>query len=100
MSSSETAEGQKFLALYLKDHFAGSTGGLEVARRTAKSNAGTEFGGPLTRIASEIADDRDTLKRIMARCDAAQLADLEAHAEDQLARLHDLSNRASAIAFT
>ena len=154
-----------FLEIYLQDHYAGSTGGLELAKRSAKANAGTEFGGPLTRVAVEIDEDRDALKRIMARLDvspapvkaalawaaekagrakpngqlrgysplgrlteiealitgvsgklslwralqrvapseprldAAQLADLEGRAEDQLTRLHELRDRAAAIAF-
>jgi hypothetical protein len=58
-----------FLDIYLQDHYAGSTGGLEMAKRTAKANEGTEFGGPLARIAAEIDEDRDALKRLMARCD-------------------------------
>ena len=58
-----------FLEIYLQDHHAGSTGGLEIAKRTAKANGGTEFGGPLTRLAGEIGEDRDALKRIMARLD-------------------------------
>ena len=69
MPSTATAEGQKFLEIYLQDHYAGSTGGLEMAKRTAKANGGTEFGGPLTRLAGEIGEDRDALKRIMARLD-------------------------------
>ena len=137
-----------------------------MAKRTAKANGGTEFGGPLTRLAGEIREDRDALKRIMARLDvspapvkaglawaaekagrlkpngqlrgysplgrwsrsrrsitgvsgklslwrallqiapseprldAAQLDDLAARAEDQLARLHDLRDRAAGIALT
>jgi len=55
------------LEIYLQDHYAGSTGGLELAKRTAKANGGTEFGGPLTRIAGEIREDRNALKRVMAR---------------------------------
>jgi hypothetical protein len=58
-----------FLEIYLQDHYAGSTGGLEMAKRSAKANGGTEFGGPLTRLAGEIGEDRDALKRIMARLD-------------------------------
>ena len=58
-------EAQKLLEIYLQDHYAGSTGGLEMAKRTAKANGGTEFGGPLTRLATEIGEDRDALKRIM-----------------------------------
>ena len=59
------------LEIYLQDHYAGSTGGLEMAKRTAKANGGTEFGGPLTRLAGEIREDRDALKRIMARLDVS-----------------------------
>jgi hypothetical protein len=166
MSSTDTGEGQKFLAIYLKDHFAGSTGGIELAKRSAKANRGTEFGGPLTQLAGEIDEDRDALKRIMDRCeigaapvkaalawgaekagrlkpngqvrgysplgrlvelealvtgvtgklslwralialapsdprlDAVALGALEQRAEDQLARLHGLRDRAAAIAFS
>ena len=154
-----------YLEIYLQDHYAGSTGGLEMAKRTAKANGGTEFGGPLARIAGEVREDRDALKRIMARLevkpapvkaglawaaekagrlkpngqlrgysplgrqveiealitgvsgklslwralkqvspsesrlDAAQLEELAGRAEDQLTRLHDLRDRAAAIAF-
>jgi hypothetical protein len=161
-----STEAQKLLAIYLQDHYAGSTGGLEMAKRSANANRGTEFGGPLTRLAMDIGEDRDALKRIMgrlevspapvkaalawgaekagrlkpngqlrgysplgrmveiealvtgvsgklslwralksiapsdARLDAAQLADLEARAEDQIARLHGLRDRAAGIAFT
>jgi hypothetical protein len=160
-----STDAQKLLAIYLQDHYAGSTGGLEMAKRSASANGGSEFGGPLTRLAMDIGEDRDALKRIMARLevspapvksalawgaekagrlkpngqlrgysplgriveiealvtgvsgklslwralksiaptdsrlDAAQLADLEARAEDQLARLHRLRDRAAAIAF-
>ena len=58
-----------FLEIYLQDHYAGSTGGLEVAKRSAKANGDTEFGGPLTRLAGEIGEDRDALKQVMARLD-------------------------------
>ena len=58
----------KSLQIYLQDHFAGATAGLELAKRTAKSNQGdAEFGGPLQRIAREIEEDREALRRTMAR---------------------------------
>ena len=60
----------KYLPIYLNDHFAGSTAGLELAKRAAKNNRGNpEFGPPLTRLASEIEEDREALRRIMARLD-------------------------------
>jgi hypothetical protein len=60
-------QGQRLLGIYLKDHMAGATGGLELARRTAKYNRGTDFGGPLDTLASEIEEDRAALGRIMDR---------------------------------
>jgi hypothetical protein len=66
-----STEAQKFLATYVQDHYAGSTGGLELAKSAANANGGTEFGGPLTRLAGEIAEDRDALKRIMDRLDVS-----------------------------
>ena len=53
------------LSTYLNDHFAGSTGGLELARRAAESNDGTELGTVLSRIAAEIDEDRAVLKSVM-----------------------------------
>ena len=57
----------ELLRTYLQDHHAGSTVGVELARRTAGANQGTEFGEPLARIADEIAEDRDSLERVMER---------------------------------
>ena len=64
-------DAQKRLKIYLQDHFAGSVVGIELARRTAKANRGTAFGGPLTQIANEIEEDRDELKRIMGSVDVS-----------------------------
>src|SRR3954451_10919374 len=66
MGSTDPEE-SRLLGIYLNDHLAGSTGGRELARRTANANRGTEFGGPLQEIASEIAEDRASLKRLMDR---------------------------------
>ena len=67
-----STEAQKRLAIYLQDHYAGSTGGLEMAKRSAKANGETEFGGPLTRLATEIGEDREALARIMGRLEAGR----------------------------
>ena len=56
---------EKYLRIYLQDHLAGSTAGLELARRTSGSNEGTEYGPPLARIADEIESDRRMLQGIM-----------------------------------
>lgn len=55
------------LATYLQDHHAGSTVGLELARRTAASNSDNDFGPELERIADEIGADREALERAMER---------------------------------
>ena len=55
----------RLLATYLNDHLAGATAGLELAKRTAASNEGTEFGDVLARIATEIDEDRETLRALM-----------------------------------
>jgi hypothetical protein len=55
------------LAIYLNDHYAGSTAGLELVRRTRASNEGGELGEFLERLAREIEEDRQALERIMER---------------------------------
>jgi hypothetical protein len=63
----------KYLPIYLNDHYAGSTAGVELAKRAAKSARGdAEFGPALTTLASEIDEDRDALKRIMDRLDVSE----------------------------
>jgi hypothetical protein len=60
----------KYLAIYLKDHHAGSTVGIELAKRAARNNKDdAEFGPALGRIAGEIGEDRESLIRIMRRLD-------------------------------
>jgi hypothetical protein len=58
---------RKLLGIYLNDHLAGSTVGVELARRARGSNEGNEYGEVLERIVREIEEDRDALKSIMAR---------------------------------
>ncbi|HEX6456408.1 MAG TPA: hypothetical protein VF009_07810 [Solirubrobacterales bacterium] len=58
----------RLLAIYLNDHLAGATLGVELARRLRSSNQGDpEMGRPLARICEEIEADRDTLLRLMDR---------------------------------
>ena len=59
----------KYLRIYLQDHLAGSTAGLELARRTRDANEGTEYGPPLARVADEIEADRRHLQSIMEELD-------------------------------
>lgn len=57
----------RLLGIYLNDHLAGATGGVELARRVADAQRGSEHGPELARVADEIAADRDTLLSIMGR---------------------------------
>ena len=56
---------RKLLGIYLNDHLAGSTVGLELARRARDSNKGNEYGDVLERVAKEIEEDREALQRLM-----------------------------------
>jgi hypothetical protein len=68
----------KYLATYLNDHLAGATFGVELVRRAAGENKGSELGTFLSQLAREIEADRETLKTIMAelgvRTDRAKVA--------------------------
>jgi hypothetical protein len=55
----------KYLATYLNDHLLGATGGMELARRAAGENEGSELGEFLATLAREIEDDRETLLALM-----------------------------------
>ncbi|HYH53414.1 MAG TPA: hypothetical protein VD761_04715 [Solirubrobacterales bacterium] len=64
----QSADPDRLLGIYLNDHLAGATLGVELARRLRSSNSGdAEFGEPLAKLCGEIAEDRDTLIRLMAR---------------------------------
>jgi hypothetical protein len=60
------------LAIYLNDHLAGSTAGVELARRAASSNEGNDYGRVLSGIAREIEEDRATLEALMSRLDVSR----------------------------
>jgi hypothetical protein len=77
------------LQTYLQDHHAGSTAGLELARRTARANEGTEYGPELLSVADEIAEDRETLERVMEHFDVSpnRIKDGGAWALEKVGRL-------------
>lgn len=54
------------LDIYLNDHLAGATLGVELSRRAASENEGTELGDFLQRLHREIAEDRGVLEGVMA----------------------------------
>jgi hypothetical protein len=72
LSVPATLSRPKLLAIYLNDHLAGSTGGVELARRTRASNEGTEFGEPLAKLCEAIEADRETLESVMRKFDVAK----------------------------
>jgi hypothetical protein len=53
------------LAIYLRDHHAGATAAIEVAKRSRRSNGGSELGVFLDRFVTEIEEDRHVLERMM-----------------------------------
>jgi hypothetical protein len=61
-------QGSRLLGIYLNDHLAGATAGVELARRLRSSNRDDpELGTPLTEICAEVEADRDALRRTMER---------------------------------
>jgi len=55
----------RYLTVYLQDHLAGATGGLELARRARDSHEGSPLGEFLCVLAEEIEEDRASLEEIM-----------------------------------
>ena len=55
----------KYLATYLNDHLAGATAGVELVRRAARENEGSELGAFLSELAAQIEADREALEAIM-----------------------------------
>ena len=54
------------LGIYLNDHLAGATAGLELFRRAARAHAGSPTGLELQQLTAEIERDRAALLGIMA----------------------------------
>jgi hypothetical protein len=53
------------LQIYLNDHLAGATGGVELLRRAARNHRGDTMGPRLAELAVEVAEDLATLRQIM-----------------------------------
>jgi hypothetical protein len=53
------------LAIYLRDHHAGATAGLEVAKRSRRANREGELAAFLDRFVTELQEDRRELERVM-----------------------------------
>ncbi|MGW1373122.1 hypothetical protein ACWD6P_02430 [Streptomyces sp. NPDC002446] len=56
----------RMVAVYLNDHFAGATAGVELCRSMARAHRRTGLGGDLKSLAAEISLDRQALLRLMA----------------------------------
>jgi len=80
----------ELLAIYLNDHLAGASAGIELARRLRRSNEGDpRFGPPLAEICAEIEADRETLREVMTRLgvDQGKLKPLVAVLGERVGRL-------------
>ena len=78
------------LGIYLNDHLAGATAGVELAKRLRASNRDDpEFGPALTEVCAEIEADREALKAAMERLGVGQgkLKPLAAVLGERLGRL-------------
>lgn len=80
---------EKLLRIYLQDHHAASTTGLELARRIRGANKGDEYGEAMAKIVDEIAADRKALESIMDELgfEADKIKDLGAWALEKAGRL-------------
>jgi hypothetical protein len=64
--TSNAPDRRRMLAVYLRDHHAGSTAGLSLVRRCRRANDGTMWDDALAPIEAEIAEDRHALESIMS----------------------------------
>jgi hypothetical protein len=55
----------RLLEIYLADHLAAATAGVELVRRAARSNRGNRTGDVLERLRVEIEEDRRMLRRVV-----------------------------------
>ncbi len=63
----QRSDDERALAIYLRDHFAGSAAGLALVRRCRRANEGTSLGDMLDGIEAEIEEDRRRLAEMMSR---------------------------------
>jgi hypothetical protein len=63
---------RRYIAIYLNDHLAGATGGLELARRSRASNEGSELGTYLEELSEQIGEEREQLREIMRFLDVGE----------------------------
>jgi len=86
------------LEIYLNDHLAGATGGVELARRLRASNRGNPtFGEPLGRICAEIEADRTTLEQVIGELgySRSKVKPAAAWVAEKLGRLSSMASSAA-----
>jgi hypothetical protein len=64
--------GENHLSVYLNDHLAGATAGVNLARRVADHDRSGAGGDALDAVADEIEEDRRTLLDVMERLSVEQ----------------------------
>ena len=67
MEHDAVTEDHRYLTIYLRDHFAGSSAGLSLVKRCRAANLGTPWEPLLTELESEIGSDRRALEEMMRR---------------------------------
>ncbi|MFC9582182.1 hypothetical protein ACFVJ8_04950 [Streptomyces yangpuensis] len=64
-----TGRAPSFLAIYLNDHLTGANAGVEMLRRAADAHRGGVLGTSLESLAEQVAQDRLSLRTLMADLD-------------------------------
>lgn len=70
MTGQNSANRAALLAIYLNDHLAAATGGVELARRLDAAHRSDPIHPRLSALAEEIAEDREALIALMRRIGA------------------------------
>lgn len=65
MTSTNQRIDHQLLRLYLKDHLAGATAGVQRIQRMARAYASTPIGAPLDDLARQITEGREHLLQVM-----------------------------------
>jgi len=63
----DETEAGKNLGIYLNDHFAGSTGGSELARRACSNSTDPERTAMWKSVSTEVDEDREILEQMIER---------------------------------
>lgn len=74
---------------YLRNHWAGAAGGLDLAERVARTHRGSDVGKALADVAAQIREDRESLRELMSAVGATPepVGPLLARTAERLGRL-------------